>query len=620
MSVHIKNIPDVAKVPPRLQVISLFSGIGGLDLGFSKFGIHSAAFLEVDKWCCETLSANRHFFGQPNAEIKPLDITAVSPEDFYDGKVDLIIGGPPCQSFSAAGRRAGGVTGTDDARGSLFWYYCRYVEHFQPKAFVFENVRGILSSKGGRDWEIIKTAFRDIGYKLFWRVLNAADYGTPQSRERLFLVGIRGDLKVQFQFPLPTFGPDSPSRQPYVTAREAISDLDDLSIEVPPYGGKYGDLLPGIPLGENYRFYTEEMGHPHPLFAWRSKFSGFLYKLDPEDVSKTIVAQQGRYDGPFHWRNRKCTVPELQRLQGFPDDFRLPHGHSQAAKQIGNSVAPPVAAALANAVLQQLGCNIADPAPLLPHGSELSFDKRKGQRAQKSRAHRRNVETATSQNDLFKESSEVVEKLTLREVGTRTVFGLDFMEEHDVREGSGSIRLTRGIQPVANMDLSLTFTGKIGEKIKSISCSSDETSFESYFACWQSIHDLVSRFTSFPSLAPLYGHFTEPYPKFSLSFTTEAKTPASEFLRLISDFEFTRSVQALDLLSAIGISDPEAFLKSVRVYGIDARTHHTNRTIPQGQFRVCYPFATPASERQFVVWTDEGQRKRHDFQLSALAK
>ena len=82
-------------------------------------------------------------------------------------------------------------------------------------------------------------------------------------------------------------------------------------------------LLPDIPPGENYRFYTEEMGHPNPQFAWRSKFSNFLYKMDPDDVCRTIIAYQGRYDGPFHWKNRKCTVDELKRMQGFPRDFRI---------------------------------------------------------------------------------------------------------------------------------------------------------------------------------------------------------------------------------------------------------------------------------------------------------
>lgn len=322
----------------KIVSLSLFSGIGGFEVGMARAGFTFAKTLEWDEKCCETLNQNKEILCTEEDEIFPIDITKLPPSEFYDGKVDYIVGGPPCQSFSAAGRRAGGVAGTTDARGTLFEYYCKYVDYFKPKAFVFENVRGILSANKGQDFKLIMESFENVGYKLFWKILNAADYGAPQLRERVFLVGIKKDLNIDFKFPLPTYGPDSEDKRPYVTTGEAIADVQDENEVVPPYTGKYGHLLPDIPPGENYRFYTEEMGHPNPQFAWRSKFSNFLYKMDPNDVCRTVIAYQGKYDGPFHWKNRKCTVEELQRLQGFPHEFVINQKYSEGVKQVGNSV------------------------------------------------------------------------------------------------------------------------------------------------------------------------------------------------------------------------------------------------------------------------------------------
>lgn len=367
----------------------------------SPCGFSFTNTLEWDENCCITLNANKAFTGAEEDSIKPIDITKMAPEDFSSEAVDYIVGGPPCQSFSAAGRRAGGVAGTSDTRGTLFWYYCQYVKHFKPKAFVFENVRGILSSKKGEDFKIICASFAEVGYDLYWRILNAADFGVPQQRERVFLVGIRKDLHIVFKFPRPTHGPDSPDKRPYVTVREAIADITDENEVVPPYGGKYGDLIPDIPAGENYRFYTEEMGHPNPLFAWRSKFSNFLYKVDPDDICKTIIAYQGRYDGPFHWHNRKCTVEELKRMQGFPADYVIPQNYTEGVKQVGNSVCPPVAHQIGMALRYQVEGLSEFEVPLMEPDEVMSFDKMKGKRARKTHEKKVTKVVAEPQLSLF---------------------------------------------------------------------------------------------------------------------------------------------------------------------------------------------------------------------------
>src|SRR5581483_4840452 len=185
--------------------------------------------------------------------------------------------GPPCQTFSAAGRRAAGVAGTSDPRGALFEEYIRLLGIIQPKGFLFENVYGITGAQDGQAWREIQTAFKAVGYNLFFRVLDAADYGVPQHRERLFIVGLK---EGSYLFPCPTHGPDSPGHEPYFTAGEAVQGAD-ISEASAGLGGRYGHLLNGIPPGLNYSFYTKEMGHPRPVFSWRSKFSDFLYKADP---------------------------------------------------------------------------------------------------------------------------------------------------------------------------------------------------------------------------------------------------------------------------------------------------------------------------------------------------
>ena len=243
----------------KINVLSLFTGGGGLDIGFKNAGFDIEACLEIDKASCETLEINRGKYVKKDCKIFNADITKTQPEDLGVEHIDFIIGGPPCQSFSAAGRRAGGVFGINDTRGSLFWYYCQYLKHFQPSGFLFENVKGILQANKSDDWKTIQKSFEDVGYRLRYMILDAADYGVAQHRERVIMVGVRNDLNLDFNFPIPTHGPDSIIQKGYVTAGEALADLDDPSEIVPPYNGKYGHLLPDIPPGMNYSFYTERI-------------------------------------------------------------------------------------------------------------------------------------------------------------------------------------------------------------------------------------------------------------------------------------------------------------------------------------------------------------------------
>ncbi len=575
--------------------LSLFSGIGGFEVGMAEIGFSFAATLEWDRKCCETLTLNSHLRHRTYSEIHPSDITKTPAVDFYSGDVDYIVGGPPCQSFSAAGRRAGGVTGIQDGRGRLFESYCSYVKHFSPKAFIFENVRGILSANSGNDFQIICTAFREVGYVLHWRILNAADYGTPQNRERLFLIGIRDDISVDFMFPRPTYGPDSVSKIPWVTAGMAISDLCDEGEDVPAYGRKYGHLLPDIPEGENYRYYTEEMGHPEPVFAWRSKFSGFLYKLDRNDVSRTIVAYQGRYDGPFHWNNRKCTVRELLRLQGFPDDFVIEQSYTEAVKQIGNSVCPPVTTEIGKALRYQIEGHSEFEVPLLTPTEGLTFDARKGQKARiTSRKKIRNY-TDLKQESLFSPTLAPSNYSKPAKFHALLTGGIGSCEYRDgVFTASINAEGTSLTKSKAAAVVVITFFGTVTRslKIAKIYLHLDESNEIPLKAAWDEIHTAVRRYTSLNSLLPLYGHFTEPYPKFTIEFSHSVNSSLCKIQDIVLEHFDAKTSHPIALLG--NQKKAIELIGSMQYAGFDVRTHETNIAIPSGEFRICYPFTIPA--------------------------
>ncbi|WP_410766325.1 DNA cytosine methyltransferase [Haloferax sp. DFSO60] len=358
-----------------IKVASLFSGAGGLDIGFSEHPAFEVVLhLDVYDTAIETLNANKGTYVDASSVILNEDVTEFAA-DLEQGnyekygldssladEIDFVIGGPPCQPFSAAARRAGGTVGTDSEEGQLFMAYVDLLDIWQPKGFLFENVYGVTSNE--EDWEPIVEAFQGAGYEVekprTARTLDAADYGVPQHRERTFIVGVHEDKETAtaaFRFPKPTHGPDSEDGPDLISAGEALEKVDSNGAnEDDTYRitSKHAPLLDDIPPGLNYAFYTEKLGHPDPVFGWRSRFSDYLYKADPESPVRTLKAQPGAASGPFHWENRKFTEAELKRLQSFPDDYVLEGGYGHVVKQIGNSVPPRIACVLATAIGNQL--------------------------------------------------------------------------------------------------------------------------------------------------------------------------------------------------------------------------------------------------------------------------
>lgn len=358
-----------------IRTLSLFSGAGGLDIGFSDIGFDIVSSVEIEKQFCQTLELNtgdgKRF---KNSKVNCIDIRIFSAKDL--GPIDFIIGGPPCQTFSAAGRRANGVLGTTDARGTLFKEYVRLLKELNPRGFLFENVYGIVGAQNGEAWKEILEEFSKIGYKLYYRIVDAADYGVPQHRERLLIVGLKDGL---FKFPRPTHGPDSLDNQAFYNAETAIAGvISNETDNENKLGGRFASLLDDIPPGLNYSFYTEEMGHPNPIFSWRSKFSDFLYKADPNAPVRTIKASGGAYTGPLHWENRFFKYEEYKRLQTFPDDYVISGKKQVAVKQIGNSVPPQLARIMAISIRQQVfNTDFPFELSLMEDFEKLSFRTRK---------------------------------------------------------------------------------------------------------------------------------------------------------------------------------------------------------------------------------------------------
>jgi DNA (cytosine-5)-methyltransferase 1 len=350
----------------KLKTLSLFSGAGGLDLGFHIAGFDIKYCIEIEKKFCETLSANKKYF--KNSVIINSDISKVNPQNI-NSDIDFIIGGPPCQSFSASGFRKG----LNDERGNLFLEFIRLLKYFKPKGFLFENVRGLTHSNEGNAIKTIVNEFEKCGYVLNIKLLNAADYGVPQLRERVFLLGSKDKM---LSFPFPTHGPDSKNKKKYVSVMDAIKDIYNPKEKSKPFGGIHGHLLPLVPEGENYHYFTSDMGYKKPIFKWRTKFSNFLYKVSRNEPCRTIQARPGKYSGPFHWKNRKMNVEELKRLMTFPKDFIFNCGLTIAHHQLGNAVPPLLSYKIALGIRSQILNDVPKP-DFIKEGFVLSFDNAK---------------------------------------------------------------------------------------------------------------------------------------------------------------------------------------------------------------------------------------------------
>jgi DNA (cytosine-5)-methyltransferase 1 len=345
-----------------LRCVSLFSGCGGLDLGLLRAGFEIVLAEDNDRYCAESHMAN--FPGVPFHLGSISDLTPELADSLSGGRahdVDLVAGGPPCPPFSKSRfyRKEKPRALADPVGWETIDGYMRAVGFLRPRAFLMENVPGLAYAIHGDALGLIVRTASDLGYNVDWRVLNAADYGVPQIRERLFVVGVRGGA---FTWPEPTHGRDAnvglfDDRLPWVSAGEALGDLDtDENADDVGHvaGGRFHDLLQQVPVGDNYLYFTKKRGHPDPTFEWRSRYWSFLLKLNPNAPSWTIQARRSNNMGPFHWRNRILRIPEIKRLQTFPDDWTLAGKVETQWRQVGNAVPPVLGEHVGRALIRAL--------------------------------------------------------------------------------------------------------------------------------------------------------------------------------------------------------------------------------------------------------------------------
>ncbi|RUO24461.1 DNA (cytosine-5-)-methyltransferase [Aliidiomarina minuta] len=370
-----------------LKTISLYTGAGGLDLGLEAAGFETTVAVEFNKWACETINHNRPQWNALHRDIHDVPSSEiVEVGGFSNEEPSLLIGGPPCQPFSKAAYWSKGDTKRlDDPRADTLTAYLRVLRDLKPKAFLMENVFGITYKGKDEAIDLLKGIISKINseegtnYNFNLGVINAADFGVPQVRERVFIIGSRDG--AEFKFPIPTHKKpedcdnDLFPLENWRTAWDAIGDLNSLNHADIAATGKWADLLPSIPEGKNYLHHTNR-GDGLPLFGWRTRYWSFLLKLAKNKPSWTIQAQPGSAIGPFHWKNRRLSTRELCRFQTFPDDYEILGGRTEVQRQLGNAVPSLIGEILGREIKRQF-FNITEKEPLklLPKVNTAPYKK-----------------------------------------------------------------------------------------------------------------------------------------------------------------------------------------------------------------------------------------------------
>ncbi len=329
----------------QMNIISLFSGCGGLDLGFERAGFSIPVANEYDSSIWETFKVNH-----PNSHLIEGDVRHITKDDiepFIPGEIDGIIGGPPCQSWS----EAGSLKGIEDARGQLFYDYIRILKEFKPKFFLAENVSGMLANRHSEAVQNILKLFSDAGYDVSLTLVNAKDYGVAEERKRVFYIGFRNDLGIEFDFPKGSTEDDEKK----ITLRDIIWDLQETAVPSGPKNHHNPDAI------NNNEYFT---GSYSPIFMSRNRVkswdeqaytvqaSGRQCQLHPQAPKMVKVGKNDcRFVEGKEDLYRRMTIREIARVQGFPDDFKFFYEDTNDAyKMIGNAVPVNLAYEIAVAI------------------------------------------------------------------------------------------------------------------------------------------------------------------------------------------------------------------------------------------------------------------------------
>lgn len=297
----------------NFNFIDLFAGIGGIRLGFESLGGKCIFSSELDKFAQMSYEAN---FGEKPAG----DITLINEKDIPN--FDVLLAGFPCQPFSNAGLKMG----FEDTRGTLFFYIARIINHHKPKVVFLENVKGLKSHNNGRTFRVIQNILEEMGYNVYSQILNAKDFGVPQNRERIYILGFLDN--VDFSFPEPIF------------KKTKVGDILQKDVEK-----KYtiSDKLWAGHLRRKKEHIEKGNGFGYSIFDENSPYTSTISARYYKDGSEILIRQNDQ-------NPRKLTPREAARLQGFPDDYKIVVSDNQAYKQFGNSVCVPVIKALSNQI------------------------------------------------------------------------------------------------------------------------------------------------------------------------------------------------------------------------------------------------------------------------------
>ena len=325
--------------------IELFAGAGGLALGLEQAGFETIALNEFDHDACDTLRRNR-----PEWNVIEGDVAELSSQNLLEyfqlepGELDLLSGGAPCQAFSYAGKRLG----LADTRGTLFYHYATFLMQLQPKMFLFENVRGLLTHDGGRTYQLMTQVFEDAGYRIQRQVLNAWNYSVPQKRERLITIGIRNDLDIEFEFPEP---------------HEYKPVLRDILLDCPPSEGvEYSEtkrkIFELVPPGGYWRDIDPKIAKEYMKSCWEMEGgrTGILRRLSLDEPSLAVLTtpSQKQTDRCHPLEARPFTIRENARCQTFPDNWEFCGSVGSQYKQIGNAVPVNLAQAIGESIIRSL--------------------------------------------------------------------------------------------------------------------------------------------------------------------------------------------------------------------------------------------------------------------------
>ena len=326
--------------------IELFAGGGGLAIGLEKAGFNAQCLNEIDKHACHTLRKNRPLWNVLEGDIKDYHFKK------YQGKIDLLSGGFPCQAFSYAGKQRG----FSDTRGTLFFEFARVLQECTPKVFMAENVKGLVSHDNGRTLSTIKSVLKDLGYTLLEpRVLKAIFYQVPQKRERLIIIGIRNDLakKAQFSWPAPY--------KKIMTVKDALKTGELYNCDVPQslgqtYPQRKAEILSYIPQGGYWRDLSDDLQREYmkkSYFLGGGK-TGMARRLawNAPSLTLTCAPAQKQTERCHPEETRPLTVREYARIQTFPDEWLFSGSITSQYKQIGNAVPVNLAYALGRSLIK----------------------------------------------------------------------------------------------------------------------------------------------------------------------------------------------------------------------------------------------------------------------------